>query len=194
MICRVDPSRSEWIHRFIGPARSELNATSCPSGDHSPRLSSRVVATSGCGAPATSRLRRHGQPPEIGVLVEGRVDETLPVGRDGDLDVLAGAGGELLAGPARRLRRRAGSRHTFIPPPGVGRVVEHPPVARPRRVDLPVHVAGDDGGRTRGDVGDGDIEPRAVDVLIRDALPVGRPARLHVCHRLRRVRRDLLRG
>ena len=95
------------------------------------------------------------------------------------------------AGPARRLRASSGSRHTFIPPPGVGRVVEHPPVARPRRVDLPVHVAGDDGGRTRGDVDDGDIEPRAVDVLIRDALPVGRPARLHVRHRLRRVRRDL---
>ena len=35
----------------MSPARSELNATRCPSGDQAPRLSSRVVAMTSCGGP-----------------------------------------------------------------------------------------------------------------------------------------------
>src|SRR5713226_4023886 len=39
---------------FMSPARSELKATILPSGDHAPRLSSRVVLTTASGDPLGS--------------------------------------------------------------------------------------------------------------------------------------------
>src|SRR5229473_2740589 len=51
---RALESVGESSHRFISPARSELKATVLLSGDHAPRLSSRVVLTTASGDPLTS--------------------------------------------------------------------------------------------------------------------------------------------
>ena len=48
---RSEPSWSERSQMFISPERSELNAIVRPSGDHAPRLSSRVEDTSRSGGP-----------------------------------------------------------------------------------------------------------------------------------------------
>src|SRR5216683_6050878 len=51
---RALESAGESSHRFISPARSELKATVLLSGDHAPRLSSRVVLTTASGDPRGS--------------------------------------------------------------------------------------------------------------------------------------------
>src|SRR5258708_39282759 len=51
---RALESAGESSHRFMSPARSELKATVLLSGDHAPRLSSRVVLTTGSGDPLPS--------------------------------------------------------------------------------------------------------------------------------------------
>src|SRR5712672_451562 len=47
-------SSGESSQIFMSPARSELKATALLSGDHAPRLSSRVVLTTASGEPLTS--------------------------------------------------------------------------------------------------------------------------------------------
>src|SRR5882672_603218 len=51
---RAFESVDESSQIFMSPARSELKATMLLSGDHAPRLSSRVVLTTASGAPAAS--------------------------------------------------------------------------------------------------------------------------------------------
>src|SRR5229473_4426252 len=47
-------SAGESSQTFMSPARSELKANALLSGDHAPRLSSRVVLTTASGAPRGS--------------------------------------------------------------------------------------------------------------------------------------------
>src|SRR5712691_1432987 len=47
-------SAGESSQTFMSPARSELKATALLSGDHAPRLSSRVVLTTASGDPLDS--------------------------------------------------------------------------------------------------------------------------------------------
>src|SRR5215469_17940699 len=52
--CLVLESASVKSQMFMSPARSELNATMLPLGDHAPLLSSRVVLITASGVPVGS--------------------------------------------------------------------------------------------------------------------------------------------
>ena len=90
-----------------------------PSGDHAPRLSTRVVRITADGGPVGSPGDRgNRQPPDVGVESAHRERQAVPVRRGHGLDVVARPGGELLAGAgARPRRRRAALRHRLMPPP-----------------------------------------------------------------------------
>ena len=178
---------------FISPLRSELNAIDRPSGDHAPRLSSRLVAMVSRGAPVGRPL--DGSTGSVQMLAFWRRIEKARRAPSGE-----GAGSRSWPAPGRDLLRstpRLAARGHGDPPEvqaaaAVRREVDEAPGRRPDGLEVLERVVRDPLQLLRREVDDAHVELRALPVLEDDAAAVRRPAGPHVDDRLGDVARHLL--
>ena len=137
-------------------------------------------------------MRGDGKPPEIGVLAQGGIGETLAGGRNGDFDILSGARGDLLQRAAERtipLDRR--SPHVDAST-AIRREINELAGGRPRRASVREKIVGDPGHLLGIEIHDANVELGAEQILEDDLLAIGRPGGRNVGDFLAGVGRDLL--